>query len=80
MSADLPQPDEIPDDLVRLYREVFLCRRKRWTDSSQDSRRELLRLSRLIDAHPYWRTLPDADAMARVHRVLQQASPYPRLE
>ena len=78
MSADLPQPDEIPDELVRLYREVFLCRRARWTDTSSENRRLLQKLTKQIDEHPYWRSLPDEDAIARVHRALQQASPYPR--
>ena len=80
MAADPPRLEEIPEDLVRLYREVFLCRRKRWADPAQDDRRALAKLTRMIDAHPFWASLADEDAVARVHRALQQASAYPRPE
>lgn len=80
MSADPLRVEEIPEELVRLYREVFLCRRKRWADPSQENRRALANLTSVIEAHPFWASLADEDAVARVHRALQQASAYPRPE
>ena len=80
MSADVPQPEAIPEDLIRLYRDAFLCRRARWSDGSPENRRTLLILTKQIDEHPYWRSLPNEDTVFRVRRALQQASPYPRQE
>jgi hypothetical protein len=80
MSADSPQPEEIPEDLIRLYREAFLLGLARWTDEPPENRRTLQELNTQIDEHPYWRSLADEDAVSRARRALQQASAYPRPE
>ena len=47
-------------------------------NATEEDRQACLALAKRIDEHPYWLSLADEASVARIHRALQQASPYPR--